>query len=296
MLISNLGWVDHASLWILETQRRQSRTLSLGDASHLRLHGGSCDRFVVEQHFSDSRRIVISVQSYERPQVPLVRVEVQGWVAKVDGDLAAFDGLPSSFVGYLGSDAAATPGYFLTVVTGQGVEVQRVDWFDQRFDQLYQSVMSVFERPGPEYLFSVQRSSNLVLCSPDLVEVRQVPLADRGGNPRVVRSPVTGDLWASDYDTVVRLDAASLEVRSSALLQSEVTGARMFVGDPWPVPSQGSVLVARPGQGDVVLVGPDGTGIQDRWATGRQPLTAAMVGGQVVARDWKSGDLLFGEG
>lgn len=295
MLVSHLGWVDQGSLWILDAERMQPRTLSLGDALHLQIHGGSCDRFVVEQHFGDSRRIIISVQTFERPQHPLVTVEIRGWVAKVDGDLAAFDGLPSSFVGYLGPDAAATPGYFLTVVTREGVEVRRIDWFDGRFDPGYQSVMSVFERPGPEYLFSVQRSSNLVLCSADLVEVRQVPLAGRGGNPRVVRDPVTGALWATDYDTVVRLDAASLEVRSAALLQPEVSGARMFAGDPWPVP-QGGVLVCRPGQGDVVLVGPDGTELQGRWATGRQPLAAAMVGGQVIARDWQSGDLLFGHG
>ena len=272
------------------------RRVVIGKASHLRLHGGTCDRFVVEQHLEDALRIIVTVRTFEQPEVPLVTVEVQGWVAKVDGDLAAFDGLPSSFVGYLGRDAAATPGYFLTAVTRDGVAVRRVEWFDQRFDHGYQSVMSVLERPGPEYLFSVQRSSSLVLCNALLKELRQVPLADRHGNPKVVLHPTTGALWVCDYDTVVRLDPVTLDVTSSWLLQPEVSGSRMFVGDPWPVPAATGVLVARPGQGDVVHLDPEESGIQARWSTGRQPLTAAILDGQVLARDWKTGDLLVGEG
>jgi len=296
VLVSNLGWVDRGSLWVLDAEKMRPRSISLGEASHLRLHGGSCDRFVVEQHFKDARKMIITAQEFERPDVPLATVEVQGWAAKVDGDLAAFDGLPPSFVGYLGRDAAATPGYFLTSVTRKGVEVRRVDWFDQRFDHMYQSVMAVLERPGPEYLFSVQRSSNLVLCDARLGEVRQVPLADRHGNPRVVVHPSTGDLWFCDYDTLVRLDPVTLEVTFSTLLQPEVSGSRMFVGDPWPVPSENGVLVARPGQGDVVRVDPEATGIKGRWITGRQPLAPAMLDGRVLARDWKTGDLLLGQG
>lgn len=296
VLVANLGWVDHGSLWMLDAGMSAPRSVKLSEASHLRLHGGpQSERFVAEHHFADSHRIVVTVQTFERPTTPLVTVEVQGWRASVEGDPSAFEGLPTAFVGHLGPEAAGIPGYFLITMSRGGANVRRLDWFDDRFDQNYQSVMSVLQQPNGEYLFSVQRSSELVLCDAELEEVRRVPMADRYGNPVVIRHPATGDLWVTDYDTLVRLDPGTLGVVSTHLLQPEVSGARRFVGSPWAIPASGGVLVARPAQGDVIRMSPSGTELVGRWVTGRQPLASAMLGGRLVARDWKSGDLLVGQ-
>jgi hypothetical protein len=162
---------------------------------------------------------------------------------------------------------------------------------------MYQSVTSVRRvKDTGELLFGVQRSSELILFDPREQRVtRRVPLRDRSGNPQPVLSTRSSNVWVVDYDTVVRLDRRTWNVEQAALLQPAVSGSRMFAGDVW-VPSEESLLlVPRPGTGDVVVVDPTHLSVIEEVALGRQPIVAAVVGdGIVVARDWKSGDLLTG--
>jgi hypothetical protein len=67
----------------------------------------------------------------------------------------------------------------------------------------------------------------------------------------------------------------------------------MFLGDVWSQ-DRSDLLVARPGPGDVVQLDAASLEVTGRWETGRQRLEAAWVDGEVIARDWKSGDLLIG--
>jgi hypothetical protein len=101
-------------------------------------------------------------------------------------------------------------------------------------------------------------------------------------------------VWVVDYDTVVRLDPDSFEVRDQWLGQEATAGTQMFLGDVWSQDDRSDLLVARPGSGDVVQLDAASLDVTGRWETGRQPLEAALVDGEVIARDWKSGDLLIG--
>jgi hypothetical protein len=177
------------------------------------------------------------------------------------------------------------------------IEVQRLEWYDERYDKDYQGIVDVLEIPGANLaLVSVQRSSTLILHDLETGQQRgSVALAGRGGNP-VLRLRNEGDeVWASDYDTVVVLDRRDWRTVRRARLQSAFTGTQQFIGDYSFAPDAPVCVVARPFSGDVL--GVDTAGLKTRHSArvGRQPLeVAALPRGEVVARDWKTGDLLRG--
>ena len=294
LLLSNLGWVDKGTIWRYDAATRTRDCVQVSDGSYLRLASGDGDDSVVVEH-GLSGRIALSVRPWSALAEPLVRIDVNGWTASVEGDLGAFRGHRRLFVNFLDHEATGAAGFFLIEVGALDVRVRRLDWFDQdKYDPMYQRVGSALELPGGEYLFGVQRCSDLVLCDPtDLSVIGEVPLAGRGGNPAPFLRGHGSELWAVDYDTVIRLDSASLKVEDRWLGQAPGSnGYRMFLGSVWMSRDEREMLVARPGSGDVVGLDPEGLRVVRSWRTGRQPLMAAMLGGHVVARDWKTGDLL----
>lgn len=293
--VSNLGWVDRGALWVYEAAEAKPKRIKLSDADHLRIFEGIDDRFVVSHHFAGDR-LLITVQTFDDPSVAMASVDVRGWTARSDGDVSAFPRAASAFVGYLNDDATGAAGYFLVEVSSAGVEVRRLDWFDaEHFDHGYQSVMEVCSLGDHDYVFSVQRSSELVVCDRDDLSVirRTIPLAGRRGNPQLLWVEPGPHLVALDYDTVVLLDATTFAAQRSWLGQQSRDGASMFLGAMSRGLRSDSVLIPRPGEGDVVEIDLADLRIRELWTTGRQPLEAARLGNGVVARDWKTGDLLL---
>ena len=292
--VSCLGWVDHGALWTLSSDTVTPEVIRLGDAQWLSLHPGSPDQtvFAVMHHF-DGSLLRITGHSYAEPATVLASVDVRGWTASMTGAAEVWAGHEWLFVGYLGDSATGAAGYYLIRVTESRARVDRLDWFDDRFDHGYQGVGSVVAFGDHGYLFGVQRSSELALASfDDVSRVRFVGLADRGGNPAPISDSDGRGLWVIDYDTIVRLDA-KLQARETLLAQPAVDGLRMFLGDGWLNPTNRHLLVARPGTGDVVEVAPSPLRIVASHRLGRQPLQAVRTSdGRIVARDWHSGDLL----
>jgi hypothetical protein len=69
------------------------------------------------------------------------------------------------------------------------------------------------------------------------------------------------------------------------------------LGDLWGsfVADEARCVVARPYSGDVIEIASSTLTTKRRAKLGRQPLEAvALPGGKVVARDWKTGDVLHG--
>jgi hypothetical protein len=293
-VLSNLGWVDKGSLWRYDSHTQTLDRVAISDATYLRLDTGDAGATIAIQHGLQAGTLV-TIAPFGAPQSPIVQVEVVGWTARVDGDLDEFVGHRRLYVTYLNSHATGAAGYYLIEVGARDVRVRRLDWFDDpKYDHGYQSVISVVETPSGEYVFGVQRSSDLVACDPiDLSVTREVALAGRGGNPVPFFRADRSEIWAVDYDTVVRLDAATLRVTGTWFGQQPHDGSRMFLGNTWLGPGDSEVVVARPGSGDVVALDPSTMQIRRSWRTGRQPLTAALVEDRVVARDWKTGDLLL---
>ena len=293
--LSSLGWVDGGALWALDHEAEVPRHIELSDARYLSVvPSADGSRFGVEHHRS-GRRWAVTAHEFRRPELVLAEVLVDGWTVERRGDMAAFVGLPLVYVTYLDNDATGAAGYYLIDLSGRVDEVRRLDWFNgDRYDLAYQSVVSVTEIPASGYLFSVQRSSDLVLCDPDNLEVsRLVPLADRLGTAQVVVRRGGDTLIAVDYDTVVTVDTADWGVTARWEGQPPAAnGHRMFLGEIWARGSDDEVLIARPGSADVVALDPDTLSVRATWPTGRQPLQAALLGERLVARDWKSGDLI----
>jgi YVTN family beta-propeller protein len=294
--LSNLGWVDRGSLWLLRTGEIDPEHIELDDAEHLRLAAGTAsdDVFTVAHHYSSAERCLVTAHLASRPSEVIASVSTDGWKVATVGALSAFAGQKRLHVTYLRGGKFGNGGYFVIDIAESTVRVRRLDWFDDRtYDHGYQSVMSALLIPGQGYLFGVQRSSELVLCDPtDLAVIRRVRLTGSLGNPTPFLRDTGRELWAVDYDTVVRLDTSSWRVTGEWRGQQDVQGTGMFLGEPWLSPDEDKILVARPGSGDVVALDPATMKVRDQWYTGRQPLACALLDRQLIARDWKTGDLL----
>lgn len=295
--ISNLGWVDGGSVWTYDALANRHSQTQLSDAQYLSLHGGTQEFFAAVNHFEGSR-IEITVQTFERPEKGIGRITVADGKATLEGDEADWETVPAHYVGWLKGESGVPSGYVAIRRIGRTADVVPLEWFDSSYDHVYQAPMSVVEIPERGRLvFGVARSSSLIVTQTDTPgrEERKVELADRHGNPAPCLRHRTSELWAGDYDTVVRLDYRTWTVTAASRLQGAPEGVWMFVGDLWMPPIGDYVLVARPFSGDVVVLDPADLRVQREIPLGRQPLTAAILrDGRVVARDWKTGDLLLG--
>jgi len=122
-----------------------------------------------------------------------------------------------------------------------------------------------------------------------------VELAGRGGNPDLFLRHGSAELWASDYDTIVVVDPVAWTVTRSARYQNAQAPTQLFIGDYAFDPDERICVVARPFSGDIVMVDPATLRVRGKAGVGGQPLEVAVIDhDQVVARDWKTGDLLQG--
>jgi hypothetical protein len=293
--VSNLGWVDRGSLWRFDAASSRTDQVRLSDASHLALHDLGTDEFAAVHHF-DGSRVEITAHSFASPADALRRVIVAGWAPRVDEGLAAWPTAISHFITWLNDGATGAAGYYLISVTGGDVVIARLGWFNAgSYDLGYQSVIAVRDVPETgELVFGVQRSSHLVVATPaHSGAVRRVDLNGGYGNavPHVrAKAP---EVWAVDYDTLVRLDRRTWAVTGTIRLQDAPQGTRMFVGDLWIPPDEEFAIIPRPGSADIAVIDPNTLTLTQTVQTGRQPLVAAVLdGGHVIARDWKTGDLL----
>jgi hypothetical protein len=252
---------------------------------------------VVAHHFDGRRRVELSVRSFSSPDVALGRAILTDGESTLAGDPSAWADVPLLFVEYLGF--APWNDFVLLKVsptTGK-MEIQRLEWYDDSYDKEYQGVIGVLPLPGDGgALVSVQRSSRLILHDLETGKQRRsIDLGDRCGNPRLELRDAGKELWASDYDTLVVIRTEDWQIDEVSRLQPAESGTQQFIGDFSFVPGQGLCAVARPFSGDVVGVDVRTLKIKRSARLGRQPLeVVALPSGEVIARDWKTGDLLRG--
>jgi hypothetical protein len=290
--ISTLGWVDHGALWVFDVGSSVPQHMPLSDARYLVLSRGQDDHFAAVHHW-DGSRVRITVHGFDSPNLELGRIDVAGWTGSISGDESDWRTVPGGYVAYLNGSATGAAGYFLIRFVGADVQVSRLDWFAaDTYDLQYQGIASVTEVPEThETLFGIQRSSDLVLCSPDgSVVTRTVRLPGNLGNPKPLMSTRDGSVWVTNYDTVVRLDRRTWDVVAFA----QLSPSTMFVGNLWLSADERYLVVARPGSGDVVIVDAQSLGVLKSVNLGRQPLVASVLDGSiVVGRDWKTGETLL---
>jgi hypothetical protein len=298
VLVSSVGWVDHDFLWRYDVRTSTVERISLGTgARYLSLDSSGAGRFSVVHHF-DGARLELTVHSFSNPKDVLARASVNSREKKLDGDAADWGDIPLLYVDYL--DFAPWKDFILLKISPSigRIDVQRLEWYDETFDKGYQGVIDVLELPGEDCaLVSVQRSSQLVLHDLETgMKKGAIDLGGRGGNPKLQLRKGGAEIWASDYDTLVVIQREGWRIIRRARLQGAGPGAQQFIGDFSFAPDEDSCVVARPFSGDVVGIDSVTLKIKRAAKLGRQPLEViALPRGEVVARDWKTGDVLRGK-
>jgi hypothetical protein len=298
-VISSLGWVDRGSLWTFSLNAETPQTIPISDAKYLSLKQGCDDTFAVVHHF-DGNRLEVSAHRFAEAgqavsRVSFLATSTQGSLKQprvsIEGDTSIWSLLPCAYTAYAFGD------FHLFNPLGAPA-MERLDWYDDSYDKGYQGITDVVEVPGTEYVIvSVQRDSNPVLYDRGRRQVvRKLKLAGKFGNPHFLFRPNSTEIWASDYDSIVKLDGTTYEVVKSVRLQDSVAGASQFVGS-FCFASGGDIcVVARPFSSDVVVLDSTSMSIVREVKLEGQPLDAAvLLDGLVVARDWKTGALAQGK-
>ena len=296
--LSSVGWVDHDALWLFHVPAARAEYLSLGSgASWLSLHSSGSDRFSVGHHF-DGTRFELTVRSFSDPGRVQAQAIIKNDENRLGGDSSAWEGVPLLYVEYLSFEP--WKDFVLLRVFPQRslIRVQRLEWYDDTYDKGYQGVTGVLELPGEEVaVVSVQRSSKLIFHDLDTgLKKGALDLGGYSGGPDLQFRNEGKEIWAKNYDTIVVIQRSDRRVLGSAQLQGTNTKVRGFIGDFSFAPDEEICAVARPFSGDVVGIDTSTLKIKSTAKLGRQPLeVAALAQGEVVARDWKTGDFLQGK-
>lgn len=177
---------------------------------------------------------------------------------------------------------------------------QELPWYERDYDSVYQGIVSVTEIPDhSQVIVAIQRDSRPILYDPVYKRVvRHLQLADRAGSPKFVFRPFSDELWASDYDTLVKLDAHTLDTTSAACVQPTTAPMeKLFVGG-FGFDVTGTICyVARPFSGDVLVLDADSMTERKRLRIGGSPLDLAVLkDGTVVTQEWKTGEVVVHDG
>lgn len=296
LVISHLGWVDKSALWTYDVVKDSVNLVPVGNAKYLTLY--SCkdkNQFAVFHH-SDGALLRLTVHSFDNPATPICTIEHSEGKTKVQGELEVLRNAPHYYVAYY------NPGFnadfhLISIDFEQGeIETECFDWYDANYDKGYQGIVGVIELDSGNLIVSVQRDSQPVVYNPKTkTVVRKLSLAGNHGNPKFQFANQRGEIWADDYDTILKFDSKTLVLKASQRLQMAATGTAQFIGD-WTFNNDESLcLVARPFNGDVVAISTDDLKIKYVAKTGKQPLQSVFVSnGNIIGRDWQTGALLKG--
>lgn len=309
--VSSLGWVDKGALWVYKIGGGKPSRVALSDANYLAVHPGAHDHFAVV-HCYDGDRLKITAHHHNDPQHIVSTIE---FAARADllqlakgalkdagasiqsefsGDTAVWSSLPRAYVAY------AFGNYYLILVDRRtkSVEVQTFAWYDNSYDKGYQGIVGVTKVPhSPWVIVSVQRDSSPVLYDPTTrTVIQKLSLAGQFGNPTLSFRRNAREVWASDYDTLVRLDSQSWELLAKLKIQEPKGNVSQFIGHFSFNNDETLCVVGRPYSGDAVGVDAKSFRVTHSAKLGGEPLDVALVSGRhVIARDWHTGQLREGE-
>jgi hypothetical protein len=302
-IIDNMGWVDKAELWCFDLANGAVRQVGLGPGGWLTLIRGDRGLFVAVRRESDTV-IEATVHNASSPAEVLARVRVEHGRAAFAGQLDLWGSVPRVFVGdHSRVSSVADPLLFVVDHQRATVDLHELPWYSTRYDLGYQALLQPVPVPDSNLiLMPIQRDSEPVIY--DLTERRvvgKIKLANRRGNPTLYFRHRATELWANDYDTMLRLDVKSWRVHDALRLQEEIveivaghearSGA--FIGEYGFDLDEARCAVGRPYGGDVVLLDTGSFRQVGRVPTGSEPLHVALLrDGRIVARDWKTGSLI----
>jgi len=289
LVVGNMGWVDKGALWTFNVRSQQETRIPVEGAKFLSLRPGANGFFRLVHQSSDQ---AVSIRHTREPHIELASVRLKQGRATFLGDIDLWR--------HVDLAAIITTDFGEKVILIDTARLQVTDldltWFtSEHYDLGYQGLVdSIALRSSDKIIISVQRSSTLVVIDQSRNErVGSIALANRGGNPQLQLRGDT-ELFASDYDTLCRINAQSLVVLNSVRLQHAAANTQLFIGGYQVTP--GKLVVARPFSGDVLLLDPDDFRAVGQAQVGGQPLAVCMLSDQrVITRDWKTGRVAIGQ-
>jgi hypothetical protein len=294
LVVSHLGWVDKSSLWTYDVVKDKVNLISLGNAKYLTLYNCKDSNQFAVLHHSDSELIRLTIHTFDNPNVPLCAIEYSAGKSLIKGDVSVLQNAPRYYVSYCKPDNFADFHLIFIDASQHAIQAEPFSWYNSSYDKGYQGIVGVIELPSGELIISIQRDSQPIVYDPTTKSVvRKLSLADRGGNPKFFFVKQRREIWADDYDTILKFDSATLDIKGSQRLQTASLGTGQFIGD-WSFNEDESLcLVSRPYSGDVVAISTDNLKIKYVAKMGKQPLQSVFVSnGNIIGRDWKTGALL----
>lgn len=296
-IIASVGPADAQSVWSYEVASGQAQRILMTDDGWIEPWAGTGNLFAVV-HRTQGARVALSARLINSPSDVISRITSVGEKWMFEGDVSAWDSLPHAYTDHR--------HLYLLDMHRQMVQRQVLSWYDASYDKGYQGIVAVTQVPSHDLLIiSIQRDSEPVLYDPrNGRAMGKIRLAGRRGNPRLRFCKKGAELWASDYDTLVRLTSLDWSIFGVLHLQgeavTEVAGLsvpkRQFIGEFALNRDETVCAVARPYSGDVLLVDAQHFRVTHRVVTGREPFDVTVLSdGRVIARDWKSGDLLIND-
>lgn len=300
--ISNMGWLDGGQLWSYTLGDPHPGLEYLSEAKWISLIGGENDYFAAI-HQADDRSMHLTAHSCQNIAGIVSSIDLnvgdsgpgtfsQTEVPEISGDTSVWSFLPTAYV-----IRASTSPFLLLIDSKQKIaRIQSLPWYKESYDAMYQGLLEATDVPGSSLVsISVQRDSEPILYDPIKNQiVRKLKLGEGRGNPQLFFRTKKSELWATDYDTLVRLDVRNWSILNTLKLQEAKDGVvRRFVGK-YSFDFQETICaVARPFMGDVVGIDPSTFAIAYRTETGGRPEDVGLMRERhVVARDWKTGQLL----
>jgi hypothetical protein len=302
-VIDNMGWVDHAAIWCLDLANDTVRHLALGAGGYLTLMQGERDLFVAVRRESVAV-VEATVHRISSPSEVLARLRVERGRAALTGQVDLWPALPCAFVAdHSRFVNLVRPLLFVVDHRRDTVDLHELPWYEDGYDLGYQGLLDPMPVPESDLLLMpIQRDSEPVIY--DLTERRKVgsiKLADRHGNPTLRFRRTSSELWADDYDTILRLDVKSWRVRDALRLQEDIVSrvqgrdslGGAFIGEYCFDLDEIRCAVARPFSEDIVVLDTATFRQVRRVPTALQPLNVALLrDGRLIARDWKTGTLI----
>jgi len=295
-IVSHLGWADKSSLWTYDAIKDSTELVPLGNARYLSLF--PCqdpNQFAVLHHF-DGRLIRLTVHTFNHPALPLCTIEYSSGESRLEGNPDVLQNAPRFYTAFYNPGSNADYHLISMDPNQSKIEAQKLDWYDNSYDKDYQGLVGVVELSSGELIISVQRDSHPIVYDLKTKTVlRKLSLAGKYGNPKIRLAKRRNEIWADDYDTILKFDHPALNRKASRCLQSMLQGVSKFIGD-WSFNEGESLcLVARPFNGDMVAISTDDLKTKYIANTGQQPLEGIFLGDEnVIGRDWKTGALLKG--
>lgn len=302
--ISSMRWLDGGSVWSYSLDKPEPQLVNLSGSEWLTLIGGAGNYFTAVHH-SEGAAVRLTAHSYENISTTVSSIDLQAqdveatspWkstAARFLGTRSVWSSLPKAYIIH-----ALKKSLLLLVDAGtETAQIHSLSWYAKSYDTMYQGIIGVTEvADGSLLVISFQRDSEPVLYDPTTGNlVAKLRLAGRLGSPQLFLRRRSQEIWASDYDTMVRLDSRTWAVLNSLKLQEPRNGmARSNIGQYCFNREETVCAVARPHSGDVLGIDTSSFATILRAEIGGQPEDVGVLrGDHVIARDLETGGALRG--